>query len=104
MQSTHYFESYIDHPSLKGNSRDRIFRMEDGNWLFLKGVELRGGIPIRLTYTNLGDPYRELVYLDYVPNGAKGNESILLHLSDGETLYKLGIAGDRDTVKRLGWR
>lgn len=105
MQSTHCLESFMDHPSLRGEIRDIIFRMDDGRWLFLKGREnvLRSGEPIRLEYSNLGDPYRVVIYLEYIPEGAKGNESIMVSKEDGEVLFKLGVGADNGTIERLGW-
>jgi hypothetical protein len=105
MQSTHIFKSFTDHPSLVGGVEDIVFRMDDGGWLFLKGQEnvLRRGEPIRLEYSNLGDPYRVILYLEYVPEGAKGNDSIMVSKEQGEVLSRLGVWADNDTIERLGW-
>jgi hypothetical protein len=81
--------NFLDHPILKGQSIETIYFL-DGIFYLADRVGLHRMRPIKLRYTNLGDPYRELARLDLMMYGTGDiyEPSIDISMEDAARLFQ----------------
>jgi len=58
-------ENYRDHPSLQNDSRQIVFKINGQVYLLINDT-VRQIIPKDIYHTNIGEPYRKLVRLDFM--------------------------------------
>jgi hypothetical protein len=59
------FENFRDHPGLRDDSTQFVFKIDQNMYLISDGI-LRKIIPKAIRRTNIGEPYANLVRLEFV--------------------------------------
>lgn len=91
--NNHVLSNFRDHPSLRFDDHQSVFKIEDKVYLITEGT-VREIIPKSVRLTNLGEPYVKLIYFFFLFSDAEPvehpyEEAIYFDPEDEEALRQL---------------